>query len=219
MTRIHAIVRRIAPMGVMLRRRPLVPELQPERLRFYLDTLSRHADEDGAILEVGCFRGATTVAACQHLRRIGKPARQYMIVDTFSGFASDQFDEDVRLGTPESFRTHFALNPLVLVERTMRYYGLSEVTVVQDDIVKMGEQQLPERVKVCLMDVDLAVPIEAGLRKIWPRLVPGGVILVDDCDAETDWRGAQQGYQRFCADQRLEEHYEAGFGVLVKEPG
>ena len=39
MTRIHAIVRRIAPMSVMLKRRPLVPELQPERLRLYLDTL------------------------------------------------------------------------------------------------------------------------------------------------------------------------------------
>ena len=108
-----------------------------------------------------------------------------MIVDTFSGFASDQFDEDVSLGTPESFRTHFALNPLVLVERTMRYYGLSEVTVVQDDIVTMGEHQLPERIKVCLMDVDRTDADGSGIRKIWQRLEPGGVIFVDHCDAAT----------------------------------
>jgi O-methyltransferase len=215
-TSLRTIARTIAPIDLYLWRRPLIPQLEAERFNLYLETLSEHADEDGAILEIGCFRGATTVAACRHLRRIGKPAARYVVVDTFTGFVAEQFDQDVRLGTPESFRGGFAGNPLVIVQRTLRRYGLDEVTIVQGDIVELEEQLLPDRIKVCLMDVDLAAPIEAGLEKIWPRVVSGGTVLVDDCEEDTDWRGARHGYRRFCASHGLEERYEAGFGVLRK---
>jgi len=94
--------------------------------------------------------------------------------------------------------------------------GLDEVTILQGDIVELEEQLLPDRIKVCLMDVDLAAPIEAGLEKIWARVVSGGTVLVDDCEEDTDWRGARHGYRRFCATHGLEERYEAGFGVLGK---
>jgi hypothetical protein len=215
-TLVQTIARTIAPMNLLLRRRPLIPQLKQERFNLYLETLAEQADREGAILEVGCFRGATTVAACQHLRRLDKPAAHYVIVDTFAGFVPEQFEQDVKLGTPESFRGGFAGNPLVLVQRTLRHYGLDEVTIVQGDIVQLEEWRLPDRIKVCLMDVDLAVPVEAGLRKVWPRMIAGGIVLVDDCEEDTDWRGARHGYSRFCAGLGLEESYEAGFGVLRK---
>jgi O-methyltransferase len=215
-TSVQRIARTIAPMHLYLRRHPLIPQLKQARFNLYLETLADYAEADGAILEVGCFRGATTVAACQHLRGMGMPAARYVIVDTFAGFVGEQFDQDVKLGTPESFRGGFAGNPRVLVQRTLRHYGLDEVTIVQGDIVRLGEWRLPDPIKVCLMDVDLALPSEAGLRKVWPRIVPGGIILVDDCEADSDWRGARHGYTRFCADLGLEEGYAAGFGVLHK---
>jgi Macrocin-O-methyltransferase (TylF) len=207
------IARRIVPMSIYLRRRPLVPQLQPERLRLYLDTLSGHRDQVGAVLEVGCFRGATTVQACQHLRSLGAP-RPYMIIDTFAGFVPEQFDEDEQIGTPADFRSGFSENPKLLVERTMRHYGLDEVRLVQADICELDPDVLPERISVCLMDVDLAVPIHVGLGKVWQRMAPEGVILVDDCDKQTDWRGARVGYQRFCKDHGVRETYQAGFGLL-----
>jgi O-methyltransferase len=96
----------------------------------------------------------------------------------------------------------------------MRNYRLDEVTVLRADICELDPDELPQRISVCLMDVDLAVPIQAGLSKIWPRMPPGGIILVDDCDANSDWRGARVGYQRFCADQGISDSYQAGFGLL-----
>jgi O-methyltransferase len=200
-------------MSLLLRRRPLVPQLRPERLQIYLDALTQDRDTAGEILEVGCYKGATAVRACQHLRRLGEP-RPYTAIDTFAGFVPDQFNEDERIGTPTKLRDGFEDNSKRLVERTMRHYGLDEVRVIQGDICELDPEELPSQISVCLMDVDLAVPIHTGLRKVWPRMVPGGVIFVDDCEDGTAWRGARVGYQQFLAASGMRERYEAGFGVL-----
>jgi hypothetical protein len=205
-------------MGWYLQRRPLLPQLQPARLRLYLDTLAARSEIEGAIVEVGCFRGATTVLACQYLRALGRP-HPYTVVDTFNGFVADQFAADERIGTPASFGAGFAENPKLLVERTLRHYRLDEVQVIEADIESLDPDRLPDRITVCLMDVDLAVPIEAGLTKIWPRMTTGGVVLIDDCDEGTGWRGARVGYESFCRQHRLEPTYTNGFGLLtVSDP-
>jgi Methyltransferase domain len=202
-----------APLGIVLRLRPLVPQMPPERLAVYTRELEEHASQPGSVLEVGCFRGGTTVYACEHMRRAGTPISDYMVVDTFAGFVADQFDADTGLGTPPQFRVSFGTNSRALVARTMRHYHLREVRVVQGDIVAMPAELLPEAVKVCLMDVDLAVPIEVGLEKIKPRMLPGAVVLVDDCHEGSPF-GARVGYERFCRAHGLPEKYEAGLGLI-----
>jgi len=197
-----------------LRLRPLAPQLQPSRLAVLTRELKTRATQPGAVLEVGCFRGGTAVYACTHMRRLDHPIDDYVAVDTFSGFVTEQFDADAELGTPVDFQRGFSNNSRGLVARTMRYYGLNEVRVVQGDIVTMPDELLPKQIKLCLMDVDLAVPIEVGLERVMPRLLPGGIVLVDDCDEDTPWRGARVGYERFCQAHDMREKYEAGFGVL-----
>jgi predicted O-methyltransferase YrrM len=97
-----------------------------------------------------------------------------------------------------------------------RRLGYNKVEVVEGDIVELAESALPSEISVCLMDVDLAIPIQAGLKKIYPRLVPGGIVLVDDCEDEgdTEWAGARVGYRRFVEEAGLPERYDSGFGVI-----
>lgn len=206
-------LRRFVPMSLYLRRRPLTPQLAPERLADYLQALRDRAELPGAVLEVGCFRGATTVVAGKMLREMGQD-RRYVCVDTFEGFVPDQFEVDVEHGTPESFGSGFSQNPLETFERTMRHFGL-QVEAIQADIVAIDPARLPQQVSVCLMDVDLAVPIREGLAKVRPLMVPGGVMLVDDCDEGTDWRGARVGYEEYMQAVGETPRYTAsGFGVV-----
>jgi hypothetical protein len=81
-----------------------------------------------------------------------------------------------------------------MFDRTMRHFGFP-VESIEADICTLDPGRLPAAVSVCLMDVDLAVPIREGLEVVLPRMVSGGIILVDDCDAGTNWRGARGGYQ------------------------
>lgn len=64
-----------------------------------------------------------------------------------------------------------------------------------------------------LVDVDLSLPVYAALRKTWPRMSPGGIILVDGCDTQNPFR-ARDGFRQFCGEQGLPERCEYGMGVL-----
>jgi predicted O-methyltransferase YrrM len=92
--------------------------------------------------------------------------------------------------------------------------------VVEGDIITIADDALPPQISVCLMDVDLARPIHEGLKRVYPRLVSGGIILVDDCEGgqESGWRGGQVGYRRFVEEQGLPERYDAGMGLVEREP-
>jgi hypothetical protein len=96
----------------------------------------------------------------------------------------------------------------------MRHFDL-RVEAIRADIVELDPARLPEKICVCLMDVDLAVPIRDGLAKVHPRMVAGGVMLVDDCDEGSDWRGARVGYEEYMRSIGRPPRYTAsGFGVV-----
>jgi SAM-dependent methyltransferase len=186
--------------------------LQPERLYAYLDALWQRRELDGAILEIGCFLGGTAAIAERMLRRAGHQKR-YVCVDTFGGFVPEQFDRDVKLGTPPRLASLFDMNSPDAVARLLRRWG-AEVELVQGDIAVVPDARLPDKVAACLLDVDLELPTLEGLRRVWPRLVPGGVIVVDDCPEETDWVGARIGYERFVAELSQNPEYFLGLGIV-----
>lgn len=207
------VLRHAVPMSIYVRRRPLTPQLAPARLADYLQALRDRVELPGTILEVGCFEGGATIVACRMLRDMGHE-RPYVCVDTFDGFVPDQFEVDVKHGTPARLETGFSRNPLSLFERRMRHFDFP-VEAIQGDIVEIDAARLPDPISVCLMDVDLAVPIREGLAKVGPRMATGGVILVDDCDEATDWRGARVGYEEYMRKTSREPRYSvSGFGVV-----
>lgn len=201
-------------LAPILYRNP-VPGLQPERLYAYLDTLWQRRDLDGDIVEIGCFRGGTSAIAFKMLERTGY-SKRYLCIDTFAGFLADQFSNDRAHGLDEKYEPYFSDNSIQLVAKLLRHYGCDRIELRQGDIVAMDEGDLPERVAVCLLDVDLEIPVYVGLKKVFPRLVEGGIIMVDDCPENYSWVGARIGYQRFIKEQNLPEEYFMGMG-LVKQ--
>jgi O-methyltransferase len=191
-----------------------VPVLQPERLYLYLDALWRTRQLDGAVVEVGCYRGGTTLTAQRFLERIGG-TRPYLAIDTFAGFDAEQFRVDANHGTPVSLAAAFSDNSLALVRSSLDRYGGHDVKLLQGDIVTLPEQTLPTSISVALIDVDLDVPVFEGLRRLFSRVQPGGLVLVDDCPEDTTWVGARVGYRRFVQAQGLPERYIFGMGIIT----
>ncbi len=196
-----------------MRLRPIRPELEPERLTILLRALARRRNEPGAVVEIGCYRGGTALEA-NRLLKIWRSERRYLCLDTFEGFVDEQFADDERLGTPSAFRHSFDVNSRRTLERVARHLGYSHIEVVAADITQFPQTSLPSHVSVGLIDVDLSEPTLAGLRKLYPRLVPAGVIYVDDCHpGGSGWRAAD-GYMRFCEEQGIEPRFDAGFGIV-----
>jgi SAM-dependent methyltransferase len=200
-------------LSVYLRRRPAAPDLAPHRLYAFLDALWHRRDSVGAVVEVGCWRGGTTRVAYRFLQAIQSP-RQYVAIDTFAGFVDDHFQRDRRHGTPLRLRAGFAVNSFDAVRRSLDAAGCGDVDLIQGEITTLPDSMLPESVAVSLIDVDLDIPTYTGLVRIAKRLAPDGIVLVDDCDQESGFKGARAGYRRFAAEHSYAEDYFMGMGII-----
>jgi hypothetical protein len=187
--------------------------LQEERLYYYLDTLWQRREIDGCVVEVGCWLGGTAATAHRFLVQTGG-SRRYVCIDTFGGFVPEQFQADLANGTPTAERKSFQSNSKAMVRKLLDYWDASAVELVQGDIVTLPEADVPSDIAVCLLDVDLELPIYAGLTRVAPKLVAGGIILVDDCPEDHTFAGARVGYARYCAEAGITEEYVFGFGVV-----
>jgi hypothetical protein len=102
-----------------------------------------------------------------------------------------------------------------MVRKLLDYWDAPSVELVKGDIVHLPDADIPSDIAVCLLDVDLELPIYEGLKRIAPKLVPGGIILVDDCtDDDAPFTGARVGYAKYCAEAGIPEEYIFGLGVL-----
>lgn len=187
--------------------------LEPERLYVYLDALWTRRDIAGPIVEVGCYVGGTAAVGARLLRNIGVDKR-YVCVDTFGGFVEDDFDSDVDFGVPEAHRHMFGETSLRMVRRLLVRYGVPEVELVEADVSRLDVEALPAAVSVALIDVDLERPTFEALKRIVPRLAPGGVALVDDCNEEAEWKGAKRAYDRFMELRGAPPIYRLGMGII-----
>lgn len=209
--RVPTVVLRAAAPLVL--RNP-VSGLATMRLYAYLDELNRTKDVEGAVVEVGTHLAGTSALAYRFLRQIGVE-RRYVCIDTFSGFVQRQFEDDVRVGVPAADGSLFSHNSVALVRQLLKLYGTEEIELIEADVCAMNLDELPSQVAVALIDVDLAVPIRASLDALYPRMAPGGVILVDDCPEVTSWVGARQEYLRWVSERGLEPDFSFGFGRII----
>jgi predicted O-methyltransferase YrrM len=103
------------------------------------------------------------------------------------------------------------------VRRILDFHSCNDVRLVQGDIAKISDDELSSRYSVVLLDVDLAEPTYVALKRIYPRLSDGGIVLVDDCRQDPDQRWkAFLGYERFCKENGLAPQSRCGFGVIEK---
>jgi SAM-dependent methyltransferase len=189
-----------------------VSGLAEDNLYAYLDALYKKRTVSGTILEVGCAAGGTAAIAYKFLERLGHH-KEYICIDTFSGFIEEQFNIDKSLGVSNKLKNHFSANSKELVQSNLTRWEVG-VKLIEGDIITINQQLIPPKISVCLLDVDLREPIFEGLKRILPNLAPRGIILVDDCRSDTAWAGALQGYKDFVAEFGLSEKYFMGFGVI-----
>jgi O-methyltransferase len=186
----------------------------PRQLRFLTECLDRVADVDGAIVEIGCAHGLTTTFLYEYMADSGiqKP---YVCIDTFCGFTSEDIsvERQERGKTSKAYDREFKNNNVEWFKESLRRRHITEIEVIEGDICTLEEALLPERVALCLLDVDLYRPVKMGLERIYPRLSEGGLIVVDDCWTKSRhmwvesvgdaYDGAMQAYQEFAAEHGL----------------
>jgi len=173
-------------------------------LGFVADELKRRMNSNYCIAEVGVFRG--DFAARIQNEFLDKP---FYLFDTFEGFPADDKALDLQEGFSskethdkiqfESTSVDLVLSKMPRPEACRICKGYFPATVV-------AEYQKLSWGFVSL-DVDLYKPTLEALRFFYPRLLPGGVIMIHDYNSP-EFSGVKQAVDEF----------EAEVGRLIKVP-
>lgn len=171
--------------------------------------LQRVLDEEipGALAEVGVWRGETSA----FLHRLA-PERRLYLFDTFAGFPErdlpeGRHDPRFRDTSVEAVRRRVGPSPNVVL--TPGYVPEVLGTVVD------------ERFAFVLLDLDLFDPTLASLEFFYPRLCPGGYLIVHDYNnEESNWacKRALDGFLVGKAERLVELGDVWGSAVIRRAP-
>jgi hypothetical protein len=144
----------------------------------------------GDVAELGTYKGNTATLLAKIARRMGTTA---WILDTFEGFEpADLTGPDA--GQKIQFQdTSLEAVRALVGEENVRYvkgYFPDSATQMPDDL----------RFALVHIDCDLYIPISHALRYFYPRLLPGGYLIVHDY-ASLAWEGAERAVDEFFVDK------------------
>jgi hypothetical protein len=167
----------------------------------------------GAFLEIGCYRGSSGSIALRYMKEAGIYRDAYFF-DVFEGFFYD-----AALSSADAIwsGSHTTEGLEAIAHRLQRYalphLGLN-VTVRRHNIV---EEEIPSAIPfiaVSNIDVDLYEAVLAALHKVASRMVPGGIIVVEDPGHTPQLVGA-----RVALDEFLTSPAASGFLPIYMESG
>jgi len=162
----------------------------------------------GDFVECGVWRGGSSMLAALVLDRLGDAERRLYLYDTFAGMPEPgELDVDV-LG--QSAHPHWqseqrgdvnewCYSSLEEVRRNLRSTGFpaERVSLVEGRVEETIPATAPETIAVLRLDTDWYESTLHELKHLYPRLSPGGVLIVDDYG---HWAGARAAVDQYFAE-------------------
>jgi len=169
----------------------------------------------GDIVECGVWRGGSSMAMALTLARHGDTCRRIWMYDTYAGM-TDATSADVshsgasavalldaarRYETPERSLV-LAYASLGEVQANMRAtgYPLSFIEFVKGPVEQTLTRNAPDQISLLRIDTDWYRSTKHELVHLYPRLSPGGVLIIDDYG---HWQGARRAVDEYCTDVPL----------------
>jgi O-methyltransferase len=170
----------------------------------------KHACEaglEGDFVECGVWRGGNAMVAADVFRRAHQP-RHCWLFDTFAGM-TEPTEADTRrngegaretyLSKQRSDHNEWCYASLEDVQESFRLAGLTQnVHCVKGDVLQTlaDPQNLPAKISVLRLDTDWYESTKVELETLYPRLVPGGILIIDDYG---HWQGAKKAVDEYFA--------------------
>jgi hypothetical protein len=170
-----------------------------------LEYLSQHGIA-GAVVECGVFKGGSMMAMAETLLRL-KDFRELYLYDTFEGMTAPT-DEDgdwaKRIWEENKRADHneWVYSPLEDVKRNIASTGYphDKLHFVKGKVEDTIPAHMPEQIAMLRLDTDFYTSTRHELLHLFPRLVKGGVLIIDDYGS---FRGSRQATDEFMSEQKL----------------
>jgi O-methyltransferase len=163
----------------------------------------------GAYVECGVWKGGSMMAVARTLLNLGHTDAHLYLFDTFDGMTPPTHHDVRRGGRPaqalldeETDREDsllWARAPLQTVKAAIGSVGYPEQRLhyVQGRVEETLPDEAPERIALLRLDTDWYASTRHELEHLWPRLQPGGILIIDDYGW---WSGARTATDEFFAN-------------------
>ena len=171
----------------------------------------------GNVLEIGVGGGSTSIIINQIIKQAALN-RKYIAIDTFSGFTDEDisYEHNYR-GKSNKFQAYQS-NSKEWFEKTLIAHDIHDAVIIKSDCKEVNYEKIGP-IAFCLFDVDLYLPTKEVLPVVYQCLIPGGVIIVDDCDPlHPFYDGAGQAYREFCKDMGVQPMISYQKLGIIKKP-
>ena len=165
---------------------------------------------DGCFVECGVWRGGSSMAAALALDQMGDTKRNLYLFDTFQGMnPPSEHDIDMH-GTsaaarlesdPRRTSAYWAVAGIEEVGKNMAStcYPSGQIHYIQGPVeVTIPANTPAEAIALLRLDTDWYQSTKHELVHLFPLIVPGGILIVDDYG---HWQGARKAVDEFFAAQ------------------
>jgi O-methyltransferase len=165
---------------------------------------------EGDFIEIGVWRGGTGALIGKRCQLLGLQSMLYLC-DTFRGVVKAGSKDTIYAGGEHADTTKAAVSGLCAS------IGLERVHILEGVFPEdSGECVRDRRFRFCHIDVDAYQSAKDIVEWMWPRLVPGGIVVYDDygfysCSGITQFVN-QEGSKR----DRMLIHNLNGHAVVIK---
>lgn len=193
-----AIIERVQPFTM----------LSPDRLYAFMQATQHvnHAGIPGAIVECGVWKGGAVMSSLLTMREMNRSERDFFLYDTFEGMpepsAADKKCDGEKLATVFAERqvgqnsSTWCRGEFQEVHENVlgTGYDPTRIHFIKGKVEETIPGVLPDQIAVLRLDTDWYESTRHELEYLYPRLSPGGVLIIDDYG---HWQGARQAVDEY----------------------
>jgi hypothetical protein len=164
----------------------------------------------GAMVECGVWRGGSMMAAALTLQRLGVTERSLYLYDTFAGMpppsevdttrSGERAADLLAQGDADSHIWAIATLPDVRTAVLSTRYPEQRVHFVEGLVEETLPATAPDEIALLRLDTDWYRSTKHELEHLYPRLSPGGVLILDDYG---HWQGARRAVDEYFGENGI----------------
>lgn len=182
---------------------------------------------EGDFVECGVWQGGN-ILLFDLLNKHYNLKKLIFAYDTFDGMPTPQKDDINHNGTSAQKLMNISkkidgkndihcMASLNLVKKNiLKYSNLNNIKFIEGKVEKtlLNEENLPKKVSILRLDTDFYSSTKKELEILYPRLVSGGVCIIDDYG---HWRGARKAVDEYFGDQKWLHIVDQTCRYLIKD--
>jgi hypothetical protein len=183
----------------------------------------------GDVVECGVWRGGSCMLIAHSLLRFEGQDRRLLLFDTFEGHprpdsthdidlwgnrAVDDWDRSNQEGAPSGWG--YAAFDEVRANLATTGYPTEKLAFIKGKVEDTLEANIPDRLALLRLDTDWYESTRAALIHLYPKLVPGGVLIIDDYGHYQGQRRAVDEYFASTGERLLFQRIDYSCRIAVR---